>query len=137
VRWETRPLPVTDPQEILDALARFAAAELLPRLRMVAPEADIATRTTVSVAGLRAAPESPAAALMRRLTGANATIGVAFTTEAGLFQRAEIPAIVCGPGSIEQAHQPDEYVEISEIAACLDLLGKVIDWAADPVDLAG
>src|SRR3546814_9297667 len=76
---------------------------------------DLVTRPTVSVAGLKADPDSPAAALMRRLTGANATIGVASTTEAGLFQRALIPAIVCGPGDIAQAHQPDEYVEIAEI----------------------
>jgi acetylornithine deacetylase len=95
----------------------------------------VVTRPRVSVAGLRADPQSPATALLRRLTGANTTIGVAFTTEAGLFQRARIPAIVCGPGSIEQAHQPDEFVEISEIEACLDLLAKVIGWAADPVEL--
>ena len=134
-RWETRPLPANEPAEILDRLTRFADDELLPRLRRIAPEAAVVTRPTVSVAGLKADPDSPAALLMRRLTGANTTIGVAFTTEAGLFQRAEIPAIVCGPGSIEQAHQPDEFVEIREIEACLDLLGKVIAWAADPVGL--
>jgi len=136
-RWETRPLPGVDPAEILARLDRFARQELLPRLRAIAPEAQVVTSQRVSVAGLRADPQSPATALLRRLTGANATIGVAFTTEAGLFQRARIPAIVCGPGSIDQAHQPDEFVEISEIEACLDLLAKVIDWAADPVDLAG
>jgi acetylornithine deacetylase len=137
LRWETRPLPGDDPAEIVARLDRFAREELLPRLRRIAPEADIVTRPTVSVAGLKADPDSPAAALMRRLTGANATIGVAFTTEAGLFQRALIPAIVCGPGDIAQAHQPDEYVEIAEIEGCLDLLAKVIGWARDPVDLAG
>lgn len=135
-QWETRPLPGTDPAEILARLEQFAAEDLLPRLRAVAPEAEIATRRTVSVAGLEADPASPAIALMRRLSGANTTIGVAFTTEAGLFQRADIPAIVCGPGSIAQAHQPDEFVEIDQIEACLALLTKVIDWAADPVELA-
>ena len=134
-RWETRPLPGQDPAAILARLEGFARDELLPRLRRIAPEADVATHPSVSVAGLMADPQSPAAALMRRLTGANATIGVAFTTEAGLFQRARIPAVVCGPGDIAQAHQPDEFVEIAEIEACLDLLAKVVAWAADPVDL--
>ncbi len=136
-RWETRPLPQDDPAAILARLEGFARDELLPRLRRIAPEADVVTRPTVSVAGLKADPDSPAAALMRRLTGANATIGVSFTTEAGLFQRARIPAIVCGPGDIAQAHQPDEFVEVTEMAACLDLLAKVVAWAADPVDLGG
>jgi len=134
-RWETRPLPGDDPADILARLDGFARDRLLPRLRCIAPEADVVTRPRVSVAGLKADPDSPAAALMRRLTGANATIGVAFTTEAGLFQRARIPAIVCGPGDIAQAHQPDEFVAVSELEACLDLLGKVIAWAADPVEL--
>lgn len=132
-RWEIRPLPSDDPQAIVDRLDRFAQEELLPRLRRVAPEADVATHPTVGVAGLEADPASAAATLLRRLTGANTTIGVAFTTEAGLFQRAGIPAVVCGPGSIEQAHQPDEFVEIGQLEACLALLRKVIDWAAAPV----
>lgn len=132
-RWETRPLPAQDPQAIVAALDRFAEEELLPRLRLVAPEAEVTTAPRVGVAGLEADPSSPAAALLRRLTGVNGTIGVAFTTEAGLFQRAGIPAVVCGPGSIEQAHQPDEFVEIAQLDSCLALLRKVIDWAAEPV----
>lgn len=135
IRWETRPLPVQDPAEIVGRLDRFAATDLLPRLRQVAPEAEVTTRQTVGVAGLMVDAGSPAAALLRRLTGANSTIGVAFTTEAGLFQRAGIPAVVCGPGSIEQAHQPDEFVEIDQLEACVALLRKVIAWAAEPSPL--
>ena len=61
-------------------------------------------------------PDSPAAELVRRLTGANEAIGLAFATEAGQFQEIGIDAIVCGPGSIEQAHQPDEFIELSQLA---------------------
>jgi acetylornithine deacetylase len=135
-RWETRPLPVDDPAAIVARLDRFAQDELLSRLRRVAPEADVVTRPSIGVAGLKADPRSPASALLRRLTGANTTIGVAFTTEAGLFQRAGIPAVVCGPGSIEQAHQPDEFVEIGQLDACLALLRKVISWAEAPSAIA-
>jgi acetylornithine deacetylase len=59
--------------------------------------------------------DSAAELLARALTGDNETRAVAYAAEAGLFQRAGIPAIICGPGSIEQAHQPDEWIEVSQI----------------------
>jgi acetylornithine deacetylase len=75
-------------------------------------------------------PDSPAAELVRRLTGANESIGLAFATEAGQFQEIGIDAIVCGPGSIEQAHQPDEFIELSQLAEGEAFLRRLIAWAA-------
>ena len=68
---------------------------------------------------LAAEPGSAAETLALRLTRSNRTIAVSFATEAGHFQAAGIPTVVCGPGSIDQAHKPDEYVEEAQLAACL------------------
>ena len=75
--------------------------------------------------------DGAAEALVKFLTGANETIGMAFATEAGQFQEAGLSAIVCGPGSIAQAHQPDEFIEISQLEAGDLFLRKLIDWARD------
>ena len=75
-------------------------------------------------------PDSPAEELARRLTGANTTTAVSFATEAGLFQQAGIPAIVCGPGSIAVAHKPDEYITRAELAAGQAFLDRLLDWAS-------
>ncbi len=78
----------------------------------------IATETVNRVPGLAPEPDSPAEHLALHLAGANATHAVSYVTEAGLFQQAGMPAVICGPGSIEQAHKPDEYVEVSELRKC-------------------
>jgi len=77
-------------------------------------------------------PGSPAEALARRLTDLEATTSVSFATEAGLFQQAGIPAIVCGPGSIAVAHKPDEYITRAELMAGQEFLDRLLDWAASP-----
>ena len=74
--------------------------------------------------------DSPAIALAREITGTNQVEAVAYGTEAGHFQHAGIPAVICGPGSIDQAHKPDEYCELSEYVACETFLHKVIARAA-------
>jgi acetylornithine deacetylase len=76
--------------------------------------------------GLVMDEESPAIRLARDITGANQVEAVAYGTEAGHFQRAGIAAVVCGPGSIEQAHKPDEFCALSELEACEAFLRKVI-----------
>jgi acetylornithine deacetylase len=66
----------------------------------------------------------------KQLTGANATGKVSFGTEAGLFQQAGLPTIVCGPGSIEQAHKPDEFIALDQVAQCEAMLRRMIRRAA-------
>lgn len=131
IRWEFRPVPDHAPDQIRARLDRFVARDLLPRLRAQAPEAAVETRALASVPGLRPEAGSPAEALVHHLTGLNEAIGVAFTTEAGLFQGAGLPAVVIGPGSIAQAHQPDEYVEESQLEACARFLRRLAQWAAE------
>ncbi len=81
----------------------------------------------VDVPPLAAEPGSVAEALALRLTRSNQTIAVSYATEAGHFQAAGLPTIVCGPGSIEQAHKPDEFVDEAQLAACLDFLQSLAD----------
>ncbi len=127
--WDLRNIPDDDAAALKARLDRFVSTDLLPRLRAVYPQASIDTETVVAVPPLLPAPGSPAEALARRLTGANTTTAVSFATEAGLYQQAGIPAIVCGPGSIEVAHKPDEYITRAELAAGQAFLDRLLDWA--------
>ncbi|NNM74340.1 acetylornithine deacetylase [Enterovirga sp. DB1703] len=114
--WEFRGLPDLDPAEIPTRLERFATAAALPRLNRFGEFGRIETVREVLVPGLAPDPGSPAETLAKRLTGRNGTVTAAYGTEAGRFQEAGIPTVVCGPGSIDRAHQPDEYITLDELA---------------------
>jgi acetylornithine deacetylase len=129
VHWDFRATPGADPTLVLPQLERFIAGTVLPRLQRVAPEARVVTRPRAQVPPLVDEPGGAAETLVKFLTGANQTIGVAFATEAGQFQAAGLSAIVCGPGSILQAHQPDEFIELSQLQAGEAFLRKLIAWA--------
>ena len=126
--WDMRLLPDADPDEIPTRLENFAET-LRPQMQAISKDADIKLTRTNIVPGLAPDEESPAEAIGRSLTGANALAAVSYATEAGLFQQAGIPAIICGPGSIDQAHKPDEWIEKSELEACLDFLRKLTSHA--------
>lgn len=127
--WDMRSLTDEDAAVLKGRLDRFIAADLLPRMRAVYAQAAIDTETVVAVPPLVPEPGSPAESLARRLTGANTTTAVSFATEAGQYQQAGIPAIVCGPGSIEVAHKPDEFITRAELAAGQAFLDRLLDWA--------
>lgn len=130
VTWEYRGLPDRDAASIVDTVRHRAETEILPKYRIRAHEARIETVLKASYPGLVLDDASPAVALARELTGANSVETVAYGTEAGHFQRFGIPAVICGPGSIEQAHRADEFVSLSELAKCEAFLRKVIARAA-------
>jgi acetylornithine deacetylase len=128
--WDLRTLPDEDRAELKGQIDRFIQTDLLPRMRAVFPQAAVETETIVNVPPLVPKRGSPAEALARRLTGANTTTTVSFASEAGLYQEAGIPAIVCGPGSINVAHKPDEFITRGELAAGRDFLDRLAAWAA-------
>jgi acetylornithine deacetylase len=130
--WSFRPLPGEDADAIRQRIDDFAEHELLPRLRRSHREAAVATRRTAYIPCLEPQPASPAEALALQLTGANGTTSIAFGTEGGLFQEAGIPAIVCGPGSIDQAHQANEFIAVEQIAAGTGFIRRLADWATVP-----
>ncbi|WP_424361891.1 acetylornithine deacetylase [Methylocystis parvus] len=119
--WEFRGLPSAEPM-----LAQNRIAPYVETLRKTVfanfPQCGIDLDTLVKVPGLAPQPGSSAETLALRLARRNNTIAVPYATEAGHFQRAGVPTVVCGPGRIDQAHQPDEYVDVSEIAACVDFM---------------
>ncbi len=88
------------------------------------------TEVEAAVPPLMPETESPAEALVRLLTGANQPQVVSYCTEGGLFQRAGMSTVICGPGSIDQAHKPDEFIETAQIEACEEFLRRLVEWAA-------
>jgi acetylornithine deacetylase len=129
VMWEYRALPDHDTDAIVER-AKAAAAEILPRYRENAPEADFTTRIKAAYPGLKRDPNSPALHLASALSGSNDVHAVSYGTEAGLFQAAGIPAVICGPGSIAQAHRADEYIALDQLDACAAFLRRVGQKAA-------
>jgi acetylornithine deacetylase len=117
LHWELRGIPGLDPDEIPRRLNAFAQDVALKHLNRYGPFGRIETAMEVSVPGLAPEPGSEAERLALRGAGRNATVSVPFATEAGRFQAAGIPTVVCGPGSIDQAHQPDEYITLADLAA--------------------
>jgi len=127
--WETRLLPGDDPSEVPDRF-EAAARALEPDMKRISSEAGIKTTFVNAVPGLAPEEDSPAERLALHLAEANGLEAVSYATEAGLFQQIGIPSIICGPGSIEQAHKPDEYVAISELDKCESFMRRLADYCA-------
>jgi len=130
-QWEFRPLPGVDIDAVVAAFDRFAAEAVLPLMQAVHPEAAIETQVRVVVPPLAPEPDSAAETLARALTGANRAHTASFAAEAGQFQEAGIPTVICGPGAIAQAHQPNEYIALDQIAACEAFLHRLLDRLSD------
>ncbi len=125
VDWEMRPVQDGDADFVKSAIARVVEQDLLPMMRAVHPGADIATEVIGEVAGLQVMPDNAARDLVAGLVGAGDAGVVPFGTEAGLFQQMGMSVAVCGPGSIEQAHKPDEFVSLDQLGTCLDMLARL------------
>jgi len=128
--WEFRPLPGEDSNAIVAAFEAYAAAEVLPDLAEFAPGAAIETERLAEVPALAPEQDGAAEALVRRLSGVNDSGVVSFGTEGGLFQDCGLSTVVFGPGSIDQAHKPNEFIALEQVAACEAFLLKLRDWAA-------
>ena len=128
--WDCRSVTGSEATALEAAFADHCALELLPQMREKAPQATIETVRHCAVPPLVARADNPAEALVRRLTGRNEAHVSSFAAEAGMFQQAGIPAVLCGPGEITQAHQADEFVAISQLEACADFLRSLGRWCA-------
>ncbi len=125
LNWEFRPIPGSDPARIIARVEAWVKDELLPRMQATDPSCSIENICEFVVPPLDAPDGSVAELLAREATGLNSTGTVAFVTEASLFADAGVPAIVCGPGDIAQAHQLDEFIEVSQLDACLGFLERI------------
>ena len=124
LNWEFRPIPGADPDAIAARVNARVETELLPRMQAKDPNSYVRTARDVLVLPFDA-PGSIAENIARKASGLNSAGAVAFVTEASLFAGGGLPAVICGPGDIAQAHQPDEFIEISQLAACLDFLDRL------------
>lgn len=116
-RYEFRNLPGVDAPALQREVEHYARS-LEPRMQAVAPDTGFTFESTCEVPAFQGSANDAITRLAQRLSGESRTTLVAFGTEAGLFKRAGIPTVVCGPGSINQAHQPDEYVSLAQLARC-------------------
>ncbi|MBW7920847.1 MAG: acetylornithine deacetylase [Rubellimicrobium sp.] len=125
IDWEMRPVQAGDADFVKDSLRELCAHDLLPAMRATSPAADIVTEVVGEVDGLIPMDTNAARDLMLALTGADEAGTVPFGTEAGIFQALGMDAVICGPGSIAQAHKPDEYLSLDQLGRCLDMLGHL------------
>ena len=109
------------------ALEAYCRNVLEPEMKAIDPSTGFTFEPKSFIPGLDTPPDSEIANLARALSGDNGSAKVSFGTEAGLFQLSGIPTIVCGPGSIEQAHKPNEFIEIDQIAQCEAFLTRLLD----------
>ena len=125
VEWETRPVVREDGIFVTQEIDKFVSEELLPQMKKVFPNSNIRKETIGEVIGFNRVSDSEACEFVSSITGDNSREVVSFGTEAGLFQEIGISTVVCGPGSIEQAHKIDEFIELNEIKKCLSFLEGV------------
>ncbi|MGE8353601.1 MAG: acetylornithine deacetylase [Pseudomonas protegens] len=130
--FEVRTLPEFDAQAVVDELQRYAQEQLLPQMQAVQADTGIALQPLSAYPGLATAPDSEAAELLALLSGSRAFGTVAFGTEGGLFHQAGIPTVVCGPGSMDQGHKPDEFISLEQLHACDTMLLRLGDWLERP-----
>ncbi len=125
--WEFRTLPQDDLDGLVAEVQAYAMEVLLPQMRAVAPSADILFHPLSVIPAVDIAPEAELTVLTKRLAGRNAHRKVAYGTEGGMYQDdAGVPSIICGPGSIEQAHKPDEFVALEQLDRCEAFLATLI-----------
>ena len=122
VEWEMRPVVSADKDFVKQEIETYCKDVLLPAMQAVHPGAGIKTDVIGEVEGLEPVDENEARNIVQELTGANSADLVAFGTEAGLFQTLGMAAVVCGPGSIAQAHRANEFVSLSQMDLCLKML---------------
>lgn len=127
--WDARVVPGDSVADILAAY-KAEAEKVEADMRAVAPECSIITETLADGPPMMPEPNNPAAELAHKLTGSNSRLSVSYAAEAGQFQQAGFSTVICGPGSIDQAHQPNEFIKISQIAEGTQFMRKLIKHLA-------
>lgn len=125
--FEFRSLPDEDSDALLAEVKRYAHEEIEPAMKAVAPDTGFSWELRSQFPGLQTPEDAEVVDLAKSLTGANSTGKVPYGTEAGLFQASGIPVVVCGPGNIAQAHKPDEYVSLEQVALCERFMERLIE----------
>ena len=122
VDWELRPVVKEDGEFVNSEMDKFVNEKLLPEMKKIYPKSSIKKEIIGEIIGFNREKKSESSELISNITGDNSRNVVSFGTEAGLFQQIGISTVVCGPGSIEQAHKVDEFIKLDELKKCLKLL---------------
>ena len=125
IDWEFRPVQDADFSYVKNTVETYVSDTLLPEMQRRDPNANITTEIVGEVVGLEPTDQNEARDIVLELTGQNHADVVPFGTEAGIFAALGMSVVVCGPGSIEQAHKPDEFIDLSQLDACLSFLTKL------------
>ncbi|SBW81475.1 acetylornithine deacetylase [Pseudomonas veronii 1YdBTEX2] len=125
--FEVRALPGQAPQAVADELRAYAEQQVLPRMQAVSAQSAIRFTELSAYPGLMTDQRSEAAELIAAFCGSRAFGTVAFGTEGGLFDAVGIPTVVCGPGSMDQGHKPDEFVSVAQLAQCDQMLHSMLN----------
>ena len=127
--WGFRSLPFQDMDALEQEVRTFISEKVEPKLKAISEQTGVLTTMTSDVPPLAPDETSAAEKVVRHISRLNASGRVSYATEAGHFQNAGIPGVIFGPGSIEQAHLPDEFIAIDQIKACSEFMTKLADWA--------
>ncbi len=125
--FEFRHLPVHDPKALFAELEAWVRKEIEPKMQAVHADTGVRFEQISAFPGLKGDEDATVTQVAKAASGGNATGKVAFGTEAGLFEAAGIPTVICGPGDIDQAHKPDEFVALEQIALCEQFLRRMVE----------
>ncbi|MGZ8267776.1 MAG: M20/M25/M40 family metallo-hydrolase, partial [Burkholderiales bacterium] len=125
--FEFRYLPGDDPDRLLAELESYIQQALEPEMRAIDAQSGFEIAQLSEIPALDAGAETPIVGLVQELSGSTDIGKVSYGTEASQFQRAGIPTVVCGPGSIDQAHKPNEYVTLEQVRQCEAFLRKLME----------
>lgn len=124
--WDIRYTSDDKPQDFMDRFNHYCETEILPAMRAIAPECNIETEIVSATSALGPEVNGEAEMLCKALTGKNDTLSVSYAAEAGQFQDAGFSTVICGPGSIGIAHQPNEYIELEQVRLSEKFMHKLI-----------
>jgi acetylornithine deacetylase len=125
--FEIRNIPEVDPQALVEEIRQHAFRVIEPRMKDIDPKTGFEFRPSAGVHAFDISNDDPAVEFVLALSGANSTEKVSFATEAGLFQKGGIPTVVCGPGSIAQAHKPNEFVAADQLTKCELFMDRLLE----------
>lgn len=125
--FEIRNIPEVNPEELVEEIRQHAFKTLEPHMKHIDPTSGFEFKPAANVPAFDIANDDAAVEFVLSLSGANEAEKVSFGTEAGIFQKGGIPTVVCGPGSIAQAHKPNEFIALEQMTKCENFIDRLVD----------